>query len=76
MKLPVSIIAAASIAVAGIAWTTPAQAATSNVGGWTPGTVTCANGRYLADHVPGAVYLELPGADHVAPEIERVHLPR
>jgi hypothetical protein len=45
MKLPVSIIAAASIAVAGIAWTTPAQAATSNVGGWTPGTVTCANGN-------------------------------
>ena len=31
-------------------------------------TVTCANGRYLADHVPDAVYLELPGADHVAPE--------
>jgi class 3 adenylate cyclase len=26
--------------------------------------VTCANGRYLADHVPDAVYLELPGADH------------
>jgi pimeloyl-ACP methyl ester carboxylesterase/class 3 adenylate cyclase len=25
----------------------------------------CANGRYLADHIPGAVYLELPGADHV-----------
>jgi class 3 adenylate cyclase len=31
-------------------------------------TVTCANGRYLADHVPDAVYLELPGTDHVAPE--------
>ena len=31
-------------------------------------TVTCANGRYLADHVPDAVYLELPGADHLAPE--------
>lgn len=27
-------------------------------------TVTCANGRYLADHVPDAVYLELPGDDH------------
>jgi pimeloyl-ACP methyl ester carboxylesterase len=27
--------------------------------------VTCANGRYLADHVPEAVYLELPGADHL-----------
>ncbi len=26
--------------------------------------VQCANGRYLADHVPAAVYLELPGADH------------
>jgi pimeloyl-ACP methyl ester carboxylesterase len=23
------------------------------------------NGRYLADHVPDAVYLELPGADHL-----------
>ena len=30
--------------------------------------VSCANGRYLADHVPGAVYLELPGDEHVAPE--------
>jgi pimeloyl-ACP methyl ester carboxylesterase len=30
--------------------------------------VSCANGRYLADHVPDAVYLELPGADHMAPE--------
>ncbi len=27
--------------------------------------VLCANGRYLADHIPGAVYLELPGRDHV-----------
>ena len=27
--------------------------------------VVCANGRYLADQIPGAVYLELPGADHV-----------
>lgn len=27
--------------------------------------VTCANGRYLADHIPDATYLELPGADHV-----------
>jgi pimeloyl-ACP methyl ester carboxylesterase len=26
--------------------------------------ITCANGRYLADHVPNAEYLELPGADH------------
>ena len=26
--------------------------------------VHCANGRYLADHISGAVYLELPGADH------------
>lgn len=25
------------------------------------------NGRYLADHVPDAVYLELPGVDHFAP---------
>lgn len=31
-------------------------------------TVACANGRYLADRVPRAVYLELPGADHVACE--------
>ena len=31
-------------------------------------TVACANGRFLADRVPGAVYLELPGADHVACE--------
>jgi pimeloyl-ACP methyl ester carboxylesterase len=27
--------------------------------------VVCANGRYLADHIPGAVYVELPGADHI-----------
>jgi pimeloyl-ACP methyl ester carboxylesterase len=27
--------------------------------------VRCGNGRYLADHVPAAVYLELPGEDHV-----------
>jgi pimeloyl-ACP methyl ester carboxylesterase len=27
--------------------------------------VRCGNGRYLADHVPDAVYLELPGADHI-----------
>jgi len=27
--------------------------------------VTVANGRYLADHIPDAVYLELPGADHL-----------
>jgi len=30
--------------------------------------VVCGNGRYLADHVPDAVYLELPGADHFAAE--------
>ena len=30
--------------------------------------VQCANGRYLADHVPAAVYLELPGVDHIWPE--------
>ena len=30
--------------------------------------VSCANGRYLADHIPGAVYLELPGIDHFTPE--------
>ena len=30
--------------------------------------VVRANGRYLADHVPDAVYLELPGVDHLAPE--------
>jgi class 3 adenylate cyclase len=30
--------------------------------------VSCANGRFLADHVPDAVYLELPGVDHMAPE--------
>ncbi len=30
--------------------------------------VTCANGRFLADHVPDAMYLELPGADHFASE--------
>jgi pimeloyl-ACP methyl ester carboxylesterase len=27
--------------------------------------VRCGNGRYLADHVPDAVYLELPGEDHL-----------
>jgi class 3 adenylate cyclase/pimeloyl-ACP methyl ester carboxylesterase len=27
--------------------------------------VRCGNGRYLADHVPDAVYLELPGRDHM-----------
>jgi pimeloyl-ACP methyl ester carboxylesterase len=27
--------------------------------------VVCANGRYLADHLPDAAYLELPGADHL-----------
>jgi pimeloyl-ACP methyl ester carboxylesterase len=27
--------------------------------------VRCGNGRYLADHVPAAVYLELPGDDHL-----------
>ncbi len=27
--------------------------------------VRCGNGRYLADHVPGATYLELPGSDHM-----------
>ena len=27
--------------------------------------VRCGNGRFLADHVPGAVYLELPGNDHL-----------
>ena len=30
--------------------------------------VRCANGRYLADHVPDAVYLELPGVDHFPQE--------
>ena len=30
--------------------------------------VNCANGRYLADHLPDAVYLELPGADHLHAE--------
>lgn len=30
--------------------------------------VVCANGRYLADHIPNAVYLELPGADHLVME--------
>ncbi len=30
--------------------------------------VNRANGRYLADHVPDATYLELPGNAHVAPE--------
>jgi pimeloyl-ACP methyl ester carboxylesterase len=30
--------------------------------------VRCGNGRYLADHVPDAVYLELPGVDHFAAE--------
>jgi pimeloyl-ACP methyl ester carboxylesterase len=29
--------------------------------------VHCANGRYLADHIPEATYLELPGADHALP---------
>jgi class 3 adenylate cyclase len=27
--------------------------------------VRCGNGRYLADHVPDATYLELPGRDHM-----------
>jgi class 3 adenylate cyclase len=27
--------------------------------------VHCGNGRYLADHIPEAVYLELPGRDHM-----------
>ena len=27
--------------------------------------VRCGNGRFLADHVPDAVYLELPGVDHL-----------
>jgi class 3 adenylate cyclase len=27
--------------------------------------VRCGNGRFLADHVPDAVYLELPGNDHM-----------
>ena len=27
--------------------------------------VICANGRYLADHIPDATYLELPGKDHL-----------
>jgi pimeloyl-ACP methyl ester carboxylesterase/class 3 adenylate cyclase len=27
--------------------------------------VKSANGRYLADHIPDAVYLELPGNDHI-----------
>jgi len=27
--------------------------------------VRCGNGRYLADHMPAAVYLELPGDDHL-----------
>jgi pimeloyl-ACP methyl ester carboxylesterase len=27
--------------------------------------VRCGNGRYLADHVPEATYLELPGRDHM-----------
>jgi len=27
--------------------------------------VRCGNGRYLADHVPEATYLELPGRDHL-----------
>jgi pimeloyl-ACP methyl ester carboxylesterase/class 3 adenylate cyclase len=30
--------------------------------------VRCGNGRYLADHIPDAVYLELPGADHLPSE--------
>jgi pimeloyl-ACP methyl ester carboxylesterase len=30
--------------------------------------VRCANGRYLADHIPNALYLELPGADHLIAE--------
>jgi class 3 adenylate cyclase/alpha-beta hydrolase superfamily lysophospholipase len=30
--------------------------------------VRCGNGRYLADHVPDAVYLELSGVDHFVSE--------
>ncbi len=29
-------------------------------------SLSCANGRYLADHMPDAVYTELPGEDHLA----------
>lgn len=29
--------------------------------------VRSANGRFLADHIPGATHLELPGVDHIAP---------
>ena len=28
--------------------------------------VTVENGRYLADHIPGARYIEFPGGDHIA----------
>jgi hypothetical protein len=27
--------------------------------------VRCGNGRYLADHIADALYLELPGQDHI-----------
>jgi pimeloyl-ACP methyl ester carboxylesterase len=30
--------------------------------------IRCANGRFLADQIPQAVYLELPGADHLPTE--------
>jgi class 3 adenylate cyclase len=30
--------------------------------------VACANGRYLAERIPDATYLELPGDNHFAPE--------
>ena len=28
-------------------------------------SISCANGRYLADHIPDAIYTELPGEDHL-----------
>ena len=45
MKRTITIVIALGIAVTGLALATPAQAAGGNVGGWTPGTITCANGN-------------------------------
>ena len=45
MKRFISTIATTGIAVSVVALANPAHAASGNVGGWTTGTVTCANGN-------------------------------
>ena len=36
--------------------------------------VPVANGRYFADHIPGARYIETPGQDHALPLLQTQHL--